>query len=233
MRLDKFLSNKGIGSRKEVKKYISNNLICVNDVIIKKSDFKISPNCSIKYNGVEIENKQLYYIMLNKPSGVVSSTKDNDTTVIDLIDFNCKNLFPVGRLDKDTVGLLLITNDGVVAHNMLSPKKHVAKTYYAKVSGCITDKHITLFKNGLQLSDFTCKPCDLTILSTSGGITEIEIKITEGKFHQVKRMFKKIGSTVLFLKRIKFGSLVLDPNLKEGEYRFLNDDEMIILKKFF
>lgn len=248
MRLDKFLSNKGIGSRNQVKKFIRNSLVSVDGLIVDKSDFKVSTNSIIKYDGLIVDTNTFYYIMLNKPMGVLSATKDTKTTVIDILNLKFKDLFPVGRLDRDTVGLLLITNNGHLAHNMLSPKKHVSKTYFVKVIGLVTYEHIKLFKEGLILDSFTCKPSKLKILRTYPNtkvknnfyfdvkldvpITELEIEIVEGKYHQIKKMVKAIGCYTLFLKRISFGPLVLDLNLKEGEHRYLCENELNLLKPY-
>jgi 16S rRNA pseudouridine516 synthase len=172
--------------------------------------------------------------MLNKPAGVISATTDKqDKTVLDLIsDKKRKDLFPVGRLDKDTEGLLLITNDGELAHRLLSPRKHVDKVYYVRVSGILDESDAELFAEGLVLSDgLECLPADLRILSVSEDeyTSEAEITIREGKFHQVKRMFSSIGADVIYLKRLSMGPVSLDPGLAPGEYRRLTDDELMSL----
>ena len=166
--------------------------------------------------------------MLNKPSGVVSATTDSkDKTVLDLIDNKKrKDLFPVGRLDKDTEGLLLITNDGEMAHRLLSPKKHVDKVYYAKIEGVVTEEDQKAFAEGVSLgSGEKAKPADLEIL-VSDEISEIRLTIQEGKFHQVKRMFESVNKKVIYLKRLSMGSLILDETLKLGEYRKLTEEEI-------
>ena len=183
------------------------------------------------------------YFMLNKPAGVVSAVTDNrDTTVVELIkDAKRKDIFPVGRLDKDTEGLLLITNDGELSHELLSPNKHVEKTYYAKVKGEVTEEDVRVFSEGLHLEKETLreekaekeietKPAKLTVLK-AGEVSEVELTICEGKFHQVKRMFQAVGKEVLYLKRISMGGLVLDESLALGEYRPLTEKELLELKK--
>ncbi len=234
IRLDKFLCEMGIGSRSEVKKYIKSKKIKIDDVIATSPEQKINPNENIiKYNESIIEYKAFEYYMLNKPAGVVSATEDKfDKTVIELIESKVrKDLFPVGRLDKDTEGLLLITNDGKLAHELLSPKKHVAKTYFAKVLGLITNEHIEMFKIGLDIGEEkNTLPASLKVL-VNGEISHIELTIVEGKFHQVKRMFEAIGSKVLYLKRISMGSLILDDSLNIGDYRRLTDEEIMKLKE--
>lgn len=238
MRLDKFLANANLGSRKDVKKYIQNGQVKVNDNVIKIVDYKVLEKDKISLNNEYINYEKFYYYMLNKPSGVVSATEDREKTVIDLIDSPCQDLFPVGRLDKDTEGLLLITNNGKLAHNMLSPKKHVDKVYFAKIDGVVTDEHIEKFQNGIIINvdgeDYVCKSGELKILKTDkiSNNSEITIKISEGKFHQVKKMFRAIDCTVTYLRRISFGELKLDENLKLSEYRSLNETELEKLKKY-
>ncbi len=236
MRLDKYLANMNVGSRKEVKVYIQKGQVKINDEVIKRPEYKVEENDKITYNDKEIQYKKYYYYMLNKPSGVVSATKDKEKTVIDLIDSPCKDLFPVGRLDKDTTGLLLITNNGKLAHNMLSPKKHVFKTYYAKIDGKVTKEHIQIFEKGITINldskeEYKCKEAKLTILN-SDEISEILIKISEGKFHQVKKMFKTINCNVKYLRRVTFGTLKLDDKLEYGEYRILNEKEIQSLNQY-
>ena len=236
MRLDKFLSEMGIASRKETKEYAKKGRIKVNDAIVKSSDYKIDKDI-VTFDGRTIAYEQFEYYMLNKPAGVVSATVDNnDRTVIDLIDSERKkDLFPVGRLDKDTVGLLIITNDGELAHSLLSPVKHIDKKYFARVEGIITEEHIKRFKEGLKLKDGTLtKPAQLEIIKSgndkSDNISEVEITICEGKYHQIKRMIACVGGKVIYLKRLSMGSLKLDENLREGEYRRLTEDEIKCLQ---
>lgn len=236
IRLDKFLADCGVGTRNDVKKYIKNGRVAVDGCKAEKADIKIDTEKNIiKLDGKVLEYEKFIYIMLNKPKGVISATFDNnEKTVIDLLDIKYKNkkLFPVGRLDKDTVGLLIITNDGRFAHNSLSPKKHITKKYYAEIKGIISDEDVTNFKNGVIIdSGYKCKPAALKLLQTENGISKTEIKISEGKFHQIKKMAEAVGKEVIFLKRIKFGEIELDNTLKEGEYRILNDDERAYVNK--
>lgn len=229
MRIDKFLSEMNIGSRKEIKEAVKKGRIKVNDVVIKSSDLKISPDIDeIYYDNKLVKYVEYEYFIMNKPGGVVSATKDDaDTTVIDLIKTNIReDIFPMGRLDKDTEGLLIITNDGDMAHRLLSPSNHVKKIYFARIEGKVTDNDILKFKEGLTLKDGTVtKPSELKII-LSDEISEIELTIYEGKYHQVKRMFASVGKKVIYLKRICMGDLYLDESLKPGEYRELTKEEL-------
>ena len=183
---------------------------------------------TVLFNGMTVGYAEFEYYMLNKPAGVVSATEDRrERTVLDLIgEKRRKDLFPVGRLDKDTEGLLLITNDGELAHRLLSPKKHVDKTYYARVAGRITEEHKKIFAAGVDIGDEKpALPAELRILS-SEEISEVELTIHEGRFHQVKRMFHAVGGKVLYLKRTSMGSLRLDECLEPGQYRRLTEDEI-------
>ena len=231
MRLDKYLTNQGIGSRSQVKELIKSKKVFVNNVLENKPERHIDENNDIvSLDGVNLEYNKFYYYMLNKPPGVLTAVKDNNyKTVMDIMDVTPKEgLFPVGRLDKDTEGLLLITNDGELSHNLLSPKKHVNKTYYVELNGELIDSDIDLFAKGLDIGEKNItKPAKLEILS---GRNRTYITITEGKYHQVKRMFQAIGLTVTFLKRISMGSLILDKNLKSGGYRKLTEEEISNLK---
>ncbi|ROR29342.1 16S rRNA pseudouridine516 synthase [Mobilisporobacter senegalensis] len=232
-RLDKYLCDMNIGTRSEVKGYIKKGRVTVNGVIAKSPDLKIRVNDDkIKFDNQNLKFQKYEYYMLNKPAGVVSATIDNvSKTVIELITTsNKKDLFPVGRLDKDTEGLLLITNDGELAHQLLSPKKHVSKTYFAKVKGHVNNIDVEMFQKGIQLEDdFTTLPADLKILKT-GEVSEVEVTIYEGKFHQIKRMFQKVDKEVVYLKRLSMGPLIIDPELKNGEYRSLLEEEILLLK---
>lgn len=229
MRLDKMLSNMGVGTRKDVKAMLKKNLITVNGTYEKNGSKHIDPEIDVvKVDGEEIIYEKYIYLMLHKPDGILSATRDHHTkTVVDLIDpyFQHFQPFPVGRLDKDTEGLLLLTNDGDLAHRLLSPKKNVEKTYFATIEGRVTNEDIRKFKIGVDIgeSELT-KPAELVILR-SGSISEIELTITEGKFHQVKRMFEAVGKKVTYLKRLQMGELILDPSLPKGEYRRLNEKE--------
>lgn len=230
VRLDKLLANMGFGSRKEVKKLLKIGAVRVNDLPVKDAKVQIEVEKDIvTVNGVEVDYKQFIYLMMNKPQGVISATEDaHDETVIDLLELEDAHFepFPVGRLDKDTEGFVLLTNNGKLAHDLLSPKKHVPKTYYAKISGVVTSEDIEKFKEGVVLEDgYKTKPGELVILQ-SGPVSEIELTITEGKFHQVKRMFIAVGKKVIYLKRLSIGPLILDPTLKLGEYRELTDEEI-------
>ena len=236
LRLDKYLCDMQIGSRAEVKGLIKKKRIKVNEETVTKPELKIdTDNDIIKFDDEVINYHEYEYFMLNKPQGVISATNDkSDKTVIDLIkDAKRKDLFPVGRLDKDTEGLLLITNDGELSHNLSSPKRHVDKTYFAKVKGHITDEEVLKFKNGLVVDEtFTAKPARLHVLkfNDADNTTDIQITIHEGKFHQIKRMFEAVGSEVLYLKRLSMGTLLLDKNLIPGEYRKLSQEEINALK---
>ena len=230
MRLDKYLCDMNIGSRSQVKQYIRKGCVSVNENIVKKPEMHIDEiKDTIYVNGKIIAYKKNVYYMLNKPAGVVTAVKDSrDRTVMDLFDASIsKGLFPVGRLDKDTEGLLLVMNDGELAHILTSPTKHINKTYYAKVNGIVEKRHIDIFKAGIDIGEKKLtKPATLNILK-SDTISEIELTITEGKFHQVKRMFKAVGMEVIYLKRISMGNLKLDNTLKLGEYRELTAHEIV------
>lgn len=234
-RLDNILVNSGYGSRREVQKIIKQKRVKVNEEIINKPATHVDIlKDEICVDGERVEYKEFVYLMLNKPEGFVSATYDKfERTVLELIDDEDKILdpYPIGRLDKDTVGLLLISNDGTMCHRVLSPKRHVDKKYFARVKGCLNSSHIEIFNKGVEIDGgYVCKPCDLKILNSSVEVSECEIILTEGKFHQIKRMFEAIGSEVLYLKRTKFSEIELDENLREGEYRHLTEEEINILK---
>jgi 16S rRNA pseudouridine516 synthase len=236
MRIDKVLSNLGYGSRKDVKKLLKDGAVKVNSAVIKDAKHHVDPEKdSITLNGEEIHYREFIYLMMNKPPGVISATEDNrDETVIDLLEIEDQVFepFPVGRLDKDTEGLLLITNDGQLSHKLLSPKKHVPKTYFAVIEGEVTEEDIEAFKQGVTLDDgYETKPGELVILK-SGLTSDIELTITEGKFHQVKRMFQAVGKRVIYLKRLSMGPLQLDETLELGEYRELTDEEVEMLQTY-
>ncbi|HZK33185.1 MAG TPA: pseudouridine synthase [Tissierellaceae bacterium] len=234
-RIDKIISNMGYGSRKNVKKTIRDGRVMVNDSIVTDNTIKIDPyKNKIYVDGQEILYREYIYIMMNKPQNVVSSTYDpNNTIVLELIDIDylIYEPFPMGRLDKDTEGLLLISNDGKLAHKILSPKNKVNKKYYVEVNGYIEDKHIERFKEGVILDDgYQTLPGKLEIIE-SNIISRVYLTIQEGKFHQVKRMFKSVCAEVMYLKRISIGKLSLDSTLEPGEYRELTDSEINLLKK--
>lgn len=232
IRLDKYLADMGAGTRQEVKKYIRQGRVSLDGEIMKKAEQKVDEQCqSVCLDGKPIGYATYEYYMLNKPSGVISATEDRrEKTVLDLIETKKrKDLFPVGRLDKDTVGLLLITNDGELAHRLLSPKKHVDKRYFARVQGKVTQEDQRAFQQGVNIGNEEepemTLPADLEILH-SDEISEIRLTIREGKFHQVKRMFEAVGKQVIFLKRESMGTLVLDDTLELGSYRPLTDEEL-------
>ncbi|TDM07724.1 rRNA pseudouridine synthase [Macrococcus lamae] len=233
MRLDKFLADTGNGTRSEVKHLIRKGRVTVNNETVRKSDIKISPDDDlIAIDGEIVHYEPLVYLMMNKPAGVISATEDKiHKTVIDLIpDYQHYALHPVGRLDKDTEGLLILTNDGQFSHDVLSPKKHVDKTYFARIAGFVTAQTITQFASGLTLDDgYQTMPAVLKVLSADTN-SEIEVTIQEGKFHQVKRMFEAVDMKVTYLKRIKMGELTLDATLLPGQYKKLNNLDINLVK---
>ena len=234
MRLDKYLSDMGAGTRSELKKEIRRSGVSVDGTVVTDPGFSVSSSSRVVFRGSVISYEEFVYYMLNKPAGIISASEDGrEATVVDLIpEPKRRDLFPVGRLDRDTEGLLIITNDGALSHRLLSPKHHVDKVYYVRVSGILTDNDIEMFSDGLVLTDgLECLPADLKILSVSEDeyTSEAEITIREGKFHQVKRMFSSIGAEVLYLKRLSMGPVVLDPELPPGGSRRLTQDEMALL----
>lgn len=235
IRLDRFLAEAGIGTRSEVKQKIKKGKITVNGRTAGKPEMKVEPGRDeISFEGKVLSYEKHVYFMLNKPAGVVSATEDgHDRTVIDLLEAeDKKGVFPVGRLDKDTEGLLLLTNDGALAHELLSPKKHVPKCYYARVNGIVDTEDQRRIEEGIQISeDFTALPAKLEVIRKEESSSEILLTIYEGKFHQVKRMMKACGKEVLYLKRLKMGGLSLDEGLKTGEYRSLTREELEQLGK--
>ena len=280
MRLDKFLADMGVGSRSDLKKAIRKSLVTVNGAVEKDPGAQVSAEDHICFDGAEIRYAEQQYYMLHKPAGVLSASEDRrQTTVVDLINLNDelvrKDLFPVGRLDKDTEGLLIITNDGPLAHQLLVPKHHIDKTYYAIVTGTITEDDQRAFTRGIRYDEkLTALPATLRVLSTGKTVaalrralgftatserllrtrlagpafigaeepaditddtlvSEVEITIQEGKFHQIKKMVKALpgGKEILYLRRISMGALRLDPTLAPGEFRKLSEDEIKILKK--
>lgn len=234
-RLDKVLANLGYGSRKEVKALCRKGEVIVNGIAVKDSAEKVDPiNSVIEVQGEVLNYRKFIYIIMNKPDGVVSATFDNhDETVIDLLDpeYQVFNPFPIGRLDKDTVGLLLITNDGELNHKVIAPKNHVDKVYYAEINRPVDDSDIKKFHKGITLDDgYVCMPAKLEILNSDEDGAKVHVTIQEGKFHQVKRMFEAVGKSVVYLRRISFGPLALDESLSEGEYRELTEEELEMLK---
>lgn len=230
MRLDKLLAHTGFGTRKEVKELIKKRLVTVDNIVITKSNVHVNPNEQI----IEVEKKKVHYqkyiyIMLHKPPNYLSATVDHyDQTVLDLIpdEYKHYNLSPVGRLDKDTEGLLLLTNDGQLNHALTAPKREIYKTYFAKIEGKVLEEHIERFREGIILDDgYKTKKAFLEIVK-SDSISEIKLSICEGKFHQVKRMFRAINRKVLYLKRLSIGDLQLDEELPIGKCRNLTKDEL-------
>ncbi len=243
LRLDKYLADIGIGTRSEVKKILKLGLVSVNDKIVKDSSQKVNPEQDkVIYKGKELDYQKYHYYMLNKPAGCVSATKDGlSQTVLEFLKGEpTRDLFPVGRLDKDTEGLLLITNDGILAHNLLSPKKHVDKEYIAFTDKALDEPQIEEFKRGLDIGDETpTLPSEIYKASESDiskSLKQASIQpeynsvyiviLKEGRYHQVKRMFEHFGAKVVYLKRLKMGSLILDEELLSGKYRPLTQEEI-------
>lgn len=243
-RIDKILSNYGGVSRAEAKVLLKAGKVKVNGETVKDSGAKVSDNDKVELDGKTLSLKKYRYFMLNKPAGYISSTEpepgDNSPNVISLFKKEgIKGLFPVGRLDKDTTGLLLVTNDGELGHRLTAPGKHVDKTYLAKVKGRLTEDAVQAFEKGFDFKEFTSAPARLEILNvgsndevivngsdTAAVFSTAKVTISEGKFHQVKRMFLKVGCEVVELKRLSMGKLVLDESLKPGEYKELTEDEL-------
>lgn len=228
IRIDKYLCDMSIGSRSEIKEYIRKKLITVDGVVVTDPGIKISEDSAVTFKGEPLQYKQFRYYMLNKPQGVVSATKDNiDTTVMDLLKgVNTRDMFPVGRLDKDTEGLLIITNDGELSHRLLSPRSHVDKCYLVQLMHSITADDIKSLSKGVDIGDDTLTlPAKVEAIAAD----RIYLTITEGRYHQVKRMLEAVGNKVVFLKRVSFGPLELDSDLAPGQYRELDDSEIIML----
>ena len=231
MRLDKCLADCGLGTRSEVKSLLKAKRITINGKVVTNGKVQVDPETDeILFDGEKIQYEEFVYIMMNKPKGVVSATEDNlHKTVLDLIDplYFKRGVFPVGRLDIDTHGLLLLTNDGELAYRLLSPKKHVTKIYQARVDGVMTLEDAATFERGIVLSDGTeCMPAQLDILRTSQDESVVQIHLKEGKFHQVKRMVKACGKTIVDLQRLTMGTLKLDERLALGESRQLTEEEL-------
>ena len=235
MRLDKFISTTTTLSRAEAKKIIKKGIL-INDILVKSPDYKVDEKSDqVIVNGKRLIYQKYSYIMMNKPKNVVSATEDAiEKTVVDILEEKDRinKVFPVGRLDKDTEGLMLLTNDGELTHKLISPKKDVEKKYYVEVFGELKEEHIKLIKDGLTIDGgYKCKSARLEIIVSSKERSRAYICITEGKFHQVTRMMKALGTTVTYLKRLSIGSLKLDENLKLGEYRYLTEKELKNLNK--
>ena len=225
MRLDKYLAEMGAGTRKEVRKMIRDGRVSINGQKENDPGRKVMEGEEVCADGAPVVYEKYVYYMLHKPAGVISATEDaREQTVLDLIDEKKrKGLFPVGRLDRDTEGLLLITNDGELAHRLLSPKRHVDKVYFARLDGPVGEEEKKLFAQGLKVDDtLTALPAELEILD---GKNEVRVTVREGKYHQVKRMFQAVGREVLYLKRLSMGPLVLDEQLPAGAYRRLTGEE--------
>ncbi|VOD06668.1 ribosomal small subunit pseudouridine synthase A [Streptococcus pneumoniae] len=236
MRLDKFLVACAVGSRTEVKNLLKAGRVTVNGKKEKSAKLQIDEKIDeIRFDGQVLEYEEFVYYMMNKPKGVISATEDpKHRTVLDLLDdlARSKEVFPVGRLDINTHGLLLLTNDGQLAHVLLSPKRHVDKTYLAQVKGIMTQEDVETFAEGIPLKDFTCKPAILELVSidTEKNQSQTRVTIAEGKFHQIKRMVGYCGKEVVDLQRLTMGTLVLDENLERGEWRRLTKEELEILR---
>ena len=238
MRLDKFLVENGLGSRSQVKDVLKKGLVLVNGRAEKSPKTQINETADeVVVSGQKLTYEKFVYYLLNKPKGYISATEDErHKTVLDLLDETArqKEVFPVGRLDIDTHGLLLLTNNGKLAHAMLSPKKHVEKIYRAKGAGLMNQSDVERFARGIELKDFTCHPAQLKIveLDEEKEISLVEITLAEGKFHQVKRMVAACGKEVTDLQRLSMGPLQLDPELALGEWRRLTEEEMKSLERF-
>lgn len=236
MRLDKYLSDMGIASRSDLKKDIRKGLVFVNGEMIRDAGFTVNSDSRILYKGEEITYEEYSYYMMNKPVGVLSSTEDRkQKTVLDLFsECHRKDLFPVGRLDKDAEGLLLIMNDGKLAHTLLSPKNHIEKKYYVEIPASLKDEDLEPLRHGIQYdTDLVAEPAQVQLLSANPDKSAVEIIITEGKFHQIKKMFLALSENyvVTKLKRISMGALRLDESLSPGEYRKLSPGEIETLKE--
>ena len=234
-RLDKVIASTGKFSRREVKQLVRQGRVLVNGAVPKSGEEKIDPDTAvIEVNGEQLCYRKFTWVLLNKPAGYLSATEDGrGPTVLDLLSPELKKqgLFPVGRLDKDTEGLLLLTNEGGLAHDLLSPKHHVDKVYHARVDGCLTEEDCRAFEVGITLGDgLSCQPAGLKIL-TAGAVSEAHVTLREGKFHQVKRMLASRGKPVLYLERIQMGNLTLDPALERGAYRLLTESEIEALRE--
>lgn len=230
-RIDKIIASQGQYSRSDVKKLISKQKIQVNGAVVKDSGMKADPEvCSITVDGKELKIKKNVYLMLNKPQGYVSATEDkNQPTVLDLVpeEFAVRELFPMGRLDKDTTGLMVITDDGIMAHNVLSPRKHVSKIYEVVLDVPATDDMVKRFADGIELNDARCKAAEMIIT----GENTARVTLHEGRYHQIKRMFGCCGAKVLKLHRTAIGNLELPIDLGEGQCRELTAEELLMLQE--
>ncbi len=232
MRLDKFLSNMGKATRSESGRLVRAGKVLVNGVPAKKSDQQINPDTDVvTLNGITVGYKKFTYIMLNKPEGYVSATDDpQEKTVLDLVDpeDRRKGLFPCGRLDKNTLGLVILTNDGENAHRLLSPKHHVSKIYRFESLSPLSATDVEKLEQGVDIGGYLTKPCTVKLTSAQSG----EITLTEGKYHQIKRMLEAVDNKITYLERISFGDIKLDTSLCRGEWRYLtSEEEGLFLKK--
>lgn len=235
LRVDKLLANLSYGSRKEIKKLVSQKRVRIDEVLVLKPEEKFDTEKNKLYlDGIHINYEEFEYYMLNKPKGYISATEDNiHKTVMELIPSKLKGLAPVGRLDIDTEGFLLVSNDGKLAHRLISPSNNVPKEYYADIEGRLPEDVQKIFAEGMPLEkDFTTKPAKLNIISRDANTAKISLIIYEGKFHQVKRMFEYVNCKVTYLKRTSFAGLTLDENLKLGSVRKLTKEELDILKTY-
>ena len=235
LRVDKLLANLSYGSRKEIKKLVSQKRVRIDEALVLKPEEKFDTEKNKLYlDGIHINYEEFEYYMLNKPKGYISATEDNiHKTVMELIPSKLKGLAPVGRLDIDTEGFLLVSNDGKLAHRLISPSNNVPKEYYADIEGRLPEDVEKIFAEGMPLEkDFTTKPAKLNIISNDANTAKISLIIYEGKFHQVKRMFEYVNCKVTYLKRTSFAGLALDENLKLGNARKLTKEELDILKAY-
>lgn len=250
IRLDRFLANMGCGTRKDVRRLLKEGLVTVDGEKVRDGSAHVDPASSVvEVDGEPVLYRENVYIMMNKPAGVISATEDLvRTTVVDLLpdEYRAMKVFPAGRLDMDSEGLLLLTNDGKLAHNLLAPKKHVPKTYHVMLDGPVTEGDAERFRQGIDLGDFVTAPAELRALARHeagtwpvgnpgpglDGTALAEVVISEGKFHQVKRMFAAVGRKVLHLKRVAMGPLRLDESLGPGEFRELTQEELEVLQEY-
>lgn len=233
VRLDKFLAQSGERSRSEAVKAVKSGRVCINGTPVRDPSAKVNDGDQVTLGGQVIGDSALQYYLFYKPAGVLTAARDKKAeTVMDLLPeaFRKRDVLPVGRLDKDTTGLLLLTNDGALAHSLLDPKRHVWKTYAAKVSGRLDEEDVSAFEQGIELSDFTAKPARLRILEAGEAESFAEVEVHEGKFHQVKRMFGARGHEVLTLHRASFGPLSLPQKMQPGDYQPLSEEELKLLR---
>ncbi len=231
MRLDKFISESSAYSRKDIKKLVRAHAVTVNDSVVSAPDMQVDESAVVRIHGETVKYQKFIYLMLNKPQGYISATEDkHDPVVVELIPDEWQHFaaFPVGRLDKDTEGLLLLTNDGQFDHELMSPRKNIAKRYYAELDLPANEEDIAAFKAGMAFQEFTAKPA---VLEITDDPKKVYVEISEGKFHQVKRMCERVGKQVLYLKRVSIGALALDESLAPGEVRELTPEEYSLLMK--